>query len=222
RAAFGSHLPPRAGMSVSRIHAGVENIRGRTYSNDVTYDYNWSQDALAITFGLQLTDWLSVGVSGKILSDRLVNSSSSGFSADLGLLLIPLKDLYIGVVLKDLSGKVTWDISAEPFVEYQSRRNDKYPNLLQIGASYLLSERYLFTAAYRFSTEIEPSWHAGTEVRLAKAFYLRAGADNGIPVFGFGTAFTIWNNMSTRLDYAFKSASVREGGSHLFTWLFFF
>lgn len=220
--AFGTSLPPRAGMSVAWIHAGVDNIIGRNYSNDITYEYNWSQDAFVVTFGLQFSDWLSMGVSGKILSDRLVNSSSSGFSADLGLLLIPVKDLHLGIVLKDLSGKVSWDIASEPFVEYQSRRNDRYPNLLQVGASYLLAERYFFSAAYRFSTQIEPSWHAGFEARLAKALFLRAGTDNGTPVFGFGTAFTIWSDKKTRMDYAFKSGSVREGGSHLFTWLFFF
>ncbi|MEA3392628.1 MAG: hypothetical protein U9Q91_06580, partial [Candidatus Marinimicrobia bacterium] len=106
---FGVKLPPSAGMSVSWIHAGVDNIEGRNYSNDYTYDYSWSQDAFIIGFGLQIVDWISVGVSGKVLSDQLVNSSSSGFSADVGVTVTPVKNLLIGIVVKDISGKTTWD-----------------------------------------------------------------------------------------------------------------
>lgn len=220
--AFGVPMPPRAGMSVNWIHAGVDNIIGRNYSNDPTYEYRWSQDALIVAFGMQVTDWLSMGVSGKILSDKLLNSNSSGFSADIGILLLPLKGLNIGLSVKDITGKTTWDVSGENYVEFDSRRVDYYPNLLQLGVSYLLLERYLFTAAYRFTREIEPSWHAGFEVKIAEGFFLRAGADDGSPVFGFGTAFPLWGNQKTRLDYAYKNGLLHEGGSHLFTWLFCF
>jgi hypothetical protein len=219
---FAAPLPPKAGMSVNWIHAGVGNIVGRNYSNDPTYEYRWSKDAFLVVFGMQVTDWLSLGVSGKILSDKLINSSASGFSADIGMLLSPVKDLRIAAVVKDITGKVTWDISEESYVDMGSRRVDYFPNLLQIGASYLLSERYLFAAAYRFTNEIEPSWHAGVEARIGQGFFLRAGADNGSPVFGFATAFPIWGDQKTRLDYAYKNGSVHEGGSHLFTWLFCF
>lgn len=220
--AFGVPLPPRAGMSVSWIHAGVDNIVGRNYSNDPTYEYRWSQDAISVIFGMQVNDWLSFGVSGKILSDKLLNSGSSGFSADIGVLLQPAKNLNIGLSVKDITGKVTWDISQENYVEFDSRRVDYYPNLLQLSLSYLLSERYLFTASYRFANEIEPTWHTGFEAEIAEGFFLRAGLDNGSPAFGFGTAFPLWGKQKTRLDYAYINGSVHEGGSHLFTWLFCF
>jgi hypothetical protein len=219
---FGVQLPPKAGMNVSWIHAGVDNIIGRNYSNDATYEYNWSQDAFVIGFGLAITDWISVGVSGKVLSDRLVNSTSSGFSADLGVNMTPLKGLNLGFVVKDISGKVTWDTSAEPYVDYQTRRVDYYPTTFHFGLSYMLLDRYLFTGSYKYSERIEPTWHVGVEARIWESIFLRAGADDGAPAFGVGTTYKLWNNISTRMDYAFLFGMQNEGGSHLFTWLFYF
>jgi hypothetical protein len=219
---FGVKLPPSAGMSVSWIHAGVDNIEGRNYSNDYTYDYSWSQDAFIIGFGLQIVDWISVGVSGKVLSDQLVNSSSSGFSADVGVTVMPVKNLFIGIVVKDISGKTTWDTSLEPYVDYQTRRVDYYPTTFHFGLSYNLMDRFLFTGAYKYSEMIEPTWHAGIEARVWDGIYFRAGADNGIPTFGLGTSFKLWKNISSRMDYAFLPGTLQEGSSHLFTWLFNF
>lgn len=219
---FGVQMPPKAGMNISWIHAGVDNIIGRNYSNDTTYDYNWSQDAFVIGFGLALTDWISIGVSGKVLSDRLVNSTSSGFSADLGVNVTPLKGLNLGFVVKDISGKVTWDTSAEPYVDYQTRRVDYYPTTFHFGLSYMLLDRYLFTGSYKYSEQIEPTWHVGFEARIWESIFLRAGADDGAPAFGVGTTYKLWNNISTRMDYAFLLGMQNEGGSHLFTWLFYF
>ncbi len=220
--AFAAGLPPRAGMTAAWIHAGVDNIEGRNYSNDYTYDYSWSQNAFVIGFGIQILDWLSLGVSGKILSDQLINSNSSGFSADIGALITPVNNLHLGFVYKDLSGKVTWDTSAEPFAEFQTRRVDRYPAGYHFGISYLLSDRYLFTGTYKYSTEIEPTWHLGAEARVGEGIYLRAGADNASPTAGLGTQFVIWDHIVSRMDYAFIAGRVNEGISHLFTWFFYF
>jgi hypothetical protein len=216
-------MPPNAGMSVSWVHAGVDNIIGRNYSNDpMPYDYNWSQDAFIIGFSLKFTNWLSAGISGKVLSDKLVNSSSSGFSADIGMKVNPLKDLTFGLVIKDVSGKTTWDTSAEPYAEYQTRRVDYYPTTLNIGVSYIIKERLLLTADYKYSEMIEPTWHAGIEARIGEILVLRTGLNNANPAFGLGTSFELWKKVSTRMNYAFLAGMLQEGNSHLFTWLFYF
>lgn len=220
--AFGVAMPPSAGMSITWIHAGVDNIAGRSYSNDYTYDYSWSQNAFIIGFGLNIMPWLSVGVSGKVLSDQLVNSSSSGFSADIGIRVSPLKNLELGLVVKDVSGKTTWDTSNESYVEYQTRRVDNFPLSYHFGMSYTLLDKFLFTGSYKYSDMIEPTWHVGVEAKLWDAVFVRAGADDGSPTFGVGTTYKLWNNITTRMDYAFLVGQLDQGSSHLFTWLFYF
>lgn len=220
--AFGVALPPNAGMSVTWIHAGVDNITGRNYSNDVGLDYSWSQNAFIIGFGLNITPWLSIGLSGKVLSDQLASSSSSGFSADVGLRASPVKNLELGFVLKDISGKTTWDTSGEPYVDFQTRKVDYFPLAYHIGLSYNLLDKVLFTGSYKYSETIEPTWHVGVEGRVWDAVFLRAGMDNGVATFGVGTTYKLWNNISTRMDYAFLVGSLQQGSSHLFTWLFYF
>lgn len=219
---FGVDLPPTAGMSISWVHAGVDNIVGRTYANEPSTTYTWSQDAFIIGFGMGMTDWLSLGVSAKVLSDKLASSSSSGFSADIGLKMTPLKGLSLAIVAKDVTGKSTWDTSNESFVDYQTRRVDELPLAFHFGASYLLMDKVLFTGVYKYSSQIEPTWHLGVEGKIADMFYLRGGLDNGSPTFGLGTYYKLWKNISTRMDYAFLPGMVNQGGSHLFTWLFYF
>lgn len=220
--AFGVPLPPNAAMNVSWIHAGVDNIAGRNFSNDYTYEYVWSQNAFVIGFGIRIAEWIAIGVSGKILSDQLAYSSSSGFSADIGVIVTPFRHLQLGFVVKDLSGKTTWDTSGENYSDFQTRRTDYFPGVYHMGISYTLLERYLLSFSYKYSEDIEPTWHTGVEARVGDGIFIRAGVDNGIPVFGFGTFYKLWNTMSTRMDYAFGTSRVHEGISHLFTWLFYF
>lgn len=219
---YAANLPPTAGMSISWVHAGVNDILGRTYSNEPSSTYSWSQNAFIIGFGMGVMDWLSIGVSAKILSEQLANSSSSGFSADIGLKIDPIQDLSLVFVAKDITGKSTWDISREPFIDYQTRRVDKLPLAFHFGASYLLLDKVLFSGVYRYSSQIEPSWHLGVEGKIVNMLYLRAGLDNGSMTFGLGTSYKVWKNISTRMDYAFLPGMVDQGGSHLFTWLFYF
>ncbi len=219
---FAVDLPPTAGMSVAWVHAGVDEIIGRSYSNDYAGRYSWSQDAFIIGFGLGLTDWLSIGVSGKVLSDQLANSSSSGFSADVGVKATPVKGLVLAVVAKDVSGKLSWDTSGESYSEYQTRRVDEFPLGLHFSAAYTLFDKVLFTGVYKYSPQIEPTWHIGVEGKIADMLFIRGGLDNGAPTFGLGTIYKLWKNISTRMDYAFLPGMIGQGGSHLFTWLFYF
>jgi opacity protein-like surface antigen len=220
--AFGVAMPPSAGMAISWIHAGVNNITGRNYSNDPGYEYSWSQNAFIIGFGMNVAPWISFGVSGKVLSDNLASSTSSGFSADVGVRVNPLKNLELGFVLKDVSGKTTWDTSGETYVDYQTRKIDYYPLAYHFGLSYNLKDKLLITGSYKYSDKIEPTWHVGVEGKLWDAIFLRVGADNGVPTFGVGTTYKLWNNITTRMDYAFLTGNLQQGSSHLFTWLFYF
>jgi len=218
---FGLPLPPSAGMSISWIHAGVDDIIGRNLSNEPTYEYRFSQNAMNVSFSLAPMPWLSLGFTGKILSENVSASSSTGFSTDFGILLTPFKNFSLGFVMKDLSGKVTWDISAESFVDMQTQQSDYFPAVFQAEFAYLISERYLLTGSYSYSNEIEPEWHFGGEAGIGEHFFLRAGLDNGSPVFGAGTSYPALKNVSTRIDYAFVLPRAGEGNSHLFTWTFF-
>lgn len=218
---FAAKLPPQAGLSISWVHAGVDDIVGRTYSNEASGTYFWSQDAFIIGFGLALGDWISLGISGKILSDQLSSSSSSGFSADIGISVHPLENLNIAIVAKDISGKITWDTSNESYTDYLTQRVDDLPLVFNFGASYLLLDKVLFTGVYKYSTDIEPTWHLGVEGKIAELIFVRGGLEDGSPTFGVGTEYKLWKHISTRMDYAFLPGTVSQGNSHLFTWLFY-
>lgn len=219
---YGLPLPPNAGMAVSWVHAGVSDIIGRNDANEPTYNYRFSQNSMNVSFGLSPVEGFSFGLTARVINETVSSSSSNGFSVDVGMCFSPVENLNLGLVYKNATGKVTWDTSQESYVDYQSQQTDEFPSVFQAGLSYILAEKYLFTAAYNYSEQIEPSWHLGTEMKVGKILFLRAGLNDGTPALGAGTFYPVFRGIDSRLDYALLLASAGEGMSHLFTWTFYF
>lgn len=217
---FGTNLEPTAGISVIWIHAGVDEIEGRNYSNNFTKMYSTSQDAIYTTFGIKILDELSFGGTAKILYDKLPNATASGFGLDIGITIIPIKNLVIGIVVKDISGKVKWDTG--DYFEYKMQKEDKFPQLYNVNISYNFKDKILFSNAFKGSNTINPTYHYGVELNVVPHFIIRGGVDDGMPVFGIGTEYNAWNKIVTRIDYAFLFGRYEEGVSHIFTWNFKF
>ena len=213
---FGTNLPPTAGMSVIWIHAGVDDIEGRNSTNNFTEMYSTSQDAIYTTFGIKILDKLSLGATVKILYDRLPHATSSGFSMDLGVTIIPLENLIIGITAKDISGKVKWNTG--DWFMYQMQKEDKFPKLYNMNVSYKYKDKILFSGAFKGSNTINPTYHYGVELNVIPHFIVRGGVDDKMPVIGIGTEYEIWKNISTRIDYAFLFGRYEEGVSNVFTW----
>ena len=213
---IGTNLPPAAGMSVIWIHAGVDEIEGRNSTNNFTQMYNTSQDAIYTIFGIKISEKISLGATAKILFDKLPGATSSGFGMDFGITIIPVKNLIIGLVAKDISGNVKWN-TGDLYI-YQMQKEDKIPQLYNFNISYDYKEKILLTGAFKGSQTINPTYHYGIELNLIPHFIIRGGLDDKMPAIGIGTEYNAFNNISMRIDYAFLFGRYEEGVSHAFTW----
>ena len=74
---YTQRLKPSAGLSFGIINAGVGDIQGRDRDGDVTEKYSTSENAFAFSFGLKMSDDLSIGVTTKILYYSLFSEVSS-------------------------------------------------------------------------------------------------------------------------------------------------
>ena len=85
------------------------------------------------------------------------------------------------------------------------------PQKFSIGISYLPYEGT--TTAIDIKKEFgEPTEiHAGTEIKINKMFYLRAGIRNEPVSFSMGFRFTLYN---VNIDYAYNSHTVLGGTNH--------
>ncbi|MBC8279012.1 MAG: PorV/PorQ family protein [FCB group bacterium] len=223
-------LKPTAGVSVSWINAGVTNIDGRDFDGNHYGDLEFFENAFMFGFSNRFSDYVSAGIGVKIMydlypemleDDKALKSTGVGF--DFGLMVRPLKELSIGLQVRDINAKNSWDTS-----EYWSEgltKNDEFPTIYKIGAAY--SPIPGLTAEYDFemSSQDVVEHHFGFEFAVIfkpeRSFFLRAGYDHDVPAFGFGYMFPI-KNLSSRLDAAYVLENIAPDDTMIFSWSLYF
>ena len=199
-------LPPSAGIAAGLIHAGVNDIDGRTESGFHTESLSTDEYAVFLAFGLKLGKRASIGLGLQIfradLLDNLEAVNSAGL--DAGFTIQVTRALRLGFVADDLLAKYSWDTSGL-FSSGGKRTSDSFPSRLRVGAAYTLQEgdirlmaeyeSHVSTLEYR-TRDIEPidfepievttveefkiqenRFRVGGEYRIAEPFALRAGLD---------------------------------------------
>ena len=67
-----------AGLSLSLIHSGVDNIDARNFDGDRLESFSNSEDAVSLSFGIQLKRTLSVGLTGRWIRNRIPDVKRDG------------------------------------------------------------------------------------------------------------------------------------------------
>lgn len=140
------------GLSVTSLDFGdiplttqddPENFSGRLYSPSFV--------TVAIAYGRSLTDAIAVGLTGKIISEKIDRVGASGFAFDFGIQynqLIGVQGLELGVAVKNIGPQMKYDGSAlyRPAISTDGRRPEQrylseaasfeLPSVIEIGLSY--------------------------------------------------------------------------------------
>ncbi len=183
------------GLSVTYINYG--DIAGYDASGNATGEiaaYDW---AAGLSVGFSLTEQASLGVTAKLVNQRLAENSASTFAADFGL-RYSFESIAVSATVTNIGGEMQFDQVAE-----------KLPAAARFGV--LLSP---FSDALMASFELEKRFKGdlymrqGMELGFSDQYYLRAGCDylpaqNGRQLatglsFGAGVKFDFGS-----LDYAF-------------------
>jgi hypothetical protein len=224
KAAEGEERAPlRAGFGVAWIHAGVDGIDGRDLAGNYTQEYSFSENAFFLSFALSPAQRFSVGLNGKILYSRMpgVNNDESaltsmGLGIDIGLYYALMKDLSLGVVLRDNMSKYTWN--TEKVWERGTSVNDKFPRTTRLAVAYRPPVRWLLlTAEAEDAKEQNPRYHFGAEASLSDAGALRFGLDDSQLVFGLGFDLRLYGK-KMMLNYAYAAPGEAPRADHIFSW----
>ena len=137
---YSQRLEPLAGLSLFWLRAGTDNIDGRDLSGNHTFDLSESMNVFGLSFANRFHDKVSVGLTIKVIKQSL-DLVSNELSADdllfdIGIMLIPLKDLKIGVQFKDLNGGLSWD--TQDIFSRGTISVDSIPYIINVGASYII------------------------------------------------------------------------------------
>ena len=214
-----------AGFGVGWLHAGVSEIDSRSFDGEPLEMIEMSSNLFLFSFGVQFHEKLGGGITAKVVyetfgkitdNDRSVNGD--GFGVDAGLFGRPIEHLTLGVQLKDIGTKTTWNTT--DYWSQGSTKADKWPVQYRVGAAY----QYQFlTGAVDFegSAEQENRLHAGlearTEISERESVAARLGLDHDSFSAGLGLEFAIWK-VRSMIDVVYTFETVAPDDAQTLGW----
>ncbi len=211
-------LKPTAGLSISWIHAGVDDIQGRNSSGIPTQMYQTGEDAVMLSFANKFHPNFAFGLNLKYLRNSMIDVTATGVGFDLGLLFRIENKFAIGLQVKDIMSAYTWN-TTELFEAEGSNYKEKFPLLAKLGGSYQY-KNILFCSDLELRDNNDLKIHAGIEYVYSNIGSLRIGMNGDQLTCGAGLSYGFLWNMSTCLDYCFEVAKAGEGNTHVFSWQF--
>jgi hypothetical protein len=219
--------PMRAGFSLAWLGAGVDDIDGRDYDGNHTRSYSNWESAFYFSFAVRPDPHFAFGFSAKILwntfphmTDNGKSMSATGVGFDLGLTAKPVRSVTLGITLRDLRSRYTWN--SQKLYERGTQTVDAFPRTLSAGASWMgFSDRLLATISLE-KVEFQPArFSSGVQVSFFRKVFLRIGVRNGCLTYGAGFCQGVFSKR-TVVDYAYVPDPVAPRGNHVFGFSFIF
>ncbi|UCE04801.1 MAG: hypothetical protein JSW07_14405 [bacterium] len=219
--------PFNGGLAISWIHAGVDKIDGRGLNGQHIGEFSNSENAFALTFGLSPIDIIGIGLTAKVLYNRLPNMgnddsavSDFSFGMDLGILIKPIPFLSVGFIVKDLNAKYDW--KTDKVWEKDIDKIDRFPRTYRGGIAINWPYQWLiFAFDIEKNNKQDAKYFFGIEALPISKIALRAGLNNGSFSGGAGYTFKILNR-NAQIQYALVTKKYDVASEHIFSWLFEF
>jgi hypothetical protein len=233
---FGLPIHPKAdssgralngGLSVSWIHAGVDNIDARDSDGEKYASLSSAENAFNLAFALQPHPRAAFGLGLRVVMNRFagvtqnngsLSSNTVGF--DLGTLIVPIEGVRVGFAVRNINLKYSWN--TQDVYERGTTNFDKFPSAMQVGVAVSRLAPWLtVTADYEKREFRDGALHVGALANYRHSVQVRLGLNESQPTFGAGYAFGLFGKKS-ELHYAFVTHPESVDGDHVFGWAFIF
>lgn len=215
------------GISLAWIHAGVDEIDARDFDGQKLEPLSAAEDALSLSFALQPHPKLGIGLTSRVIFNRLPGVkqdgggiSASSFGFDFGALLRPVAGIQLGAAMSNVNLKYTW--KTEGVYDRGTSIVQRFPRGVRAGIAVSRFVPWLTLAADVEKRQFrDGTLHLGAVASLREIGKLRAGLNDGQPTFGAGYRFGILGRKS-ELHYAFATHADNLDSDHVFGWAFIF
>lgn len=203
--AYSSPLKRQRGIALSWIHLSSGKIPrvelGPGGRPEVIGYFEDTEDALLISYSKRLSPRISLGANLKGVFHKLMDESASGWGLDLAALYRPpIKNLSLGLALKDLGTTLNWTTG----------ENDSFPLRTLAGLAYRPFKKLTLCFDTHMREDRSSETHLGAEYQITPQFALRIGESNDNLTAGVGFIIA-----RLELDYAYLSHEL--GDSHRFS-----
>jgi hypothetical protein len=199
-------------MGISLTHATVSDIAVRTRPGPAEGTFTARYLSLSLSYARTFSDLLTIGFSGKFLHEQLFVDESSGFAADIGVLLnVPVEGLTFGLVVANLGSMNTLRNVATSL-----------PGVFRAGAAYVTdipeirSELTVAPELHYFFRSGETAEALGLELLFDEQLAIRAGYQFGSETRGFSAGIGL-RYAVLGLDYAYAPIALDLGNTHTIT-----
>jgi hypothetical protein len=182
------------------------------------------------TYARNLTDRISVGLTGKLVYESIPRASGTALAFDFGLQykdLMDVEGLGLGLTIRNIGTNMEYKGTAmllkarEEFETYDDFFNvltssDQLPASMEMGLTYKPTDMILLSAVYQNSNAETDYLKVGTELNFAGIGFVRAGynfqlnktgSDLGYSVYGLTLGAGVKFDVSTTkisVDYVFR------------------
>ena len=199
------------GFGFSFLINTVGDIQVRTKEDIFIGTFNAYDIALTGAYARRIRDQMSLGVTLKVLYEKMYIYSSSGFAVDVGARLSPgIDDVSIGASIQNI-GKMS------------AMRDEEIPLPLTVkaGLAYTMAAdplrgNLLLTADMSKASDYWTTFHTGLEYSFGRRLALRGGYLFGQDERGLSAGIGLGFNMY-RLDYAYTPFDYDLGDTHRLT-----
>lgn len=194
------------GVHAAVLHMG--ELEGRDLDGNFTQSFRAYDFSAGVTYARRVSRALELGVTGKVLYEKIEDYSATGFAGDMGLRYrTPVRGLTAAATLTNVGPTMS-------FVE----DDFSLPAAGRVGAAYrtrALLQGLIVAADLRFPNDSDPRGHVGVEIAPHELFALRGGAKLGYDEELGGVGFGVhWQTYT--FDYAFVpfSSESELGDTH--------
>ena len=182
------------GLSIKSLSFGNIEITTEDAPDGTGQTFSPSYLTIGLTYSRSLTDRISVGVTTKLISERIDRVSASGFAFDAGIQysgFANISGLSIGVAVKNLGSpmqfggsgllrEATVANSRRPASNYNIQASsDELPSVIELGVGYqyLFEEKNTlsFSTLFQNNNFSDDEYKLGLEYGYDNTFFVRGG-----------------------------------------------
>jgi hypothetical protein len=227
------------GLSMKAVGFGDIEITTETAPDGTGQLFSPTYVTVGLTYSLLLTDRISVGITGNVISETIDRVSATGVAFNFGVQYSSFADLSglsIGVAVKNIGPTMRFDgaglyRTAEvvdalrpPTLYKVEASDDELPSTIELAVGYerALAEQHQITLAGVFQNNnlADDQYKVGAEYAFADQLFLRAGYDympesiDDSRIYGatFGAGVKqAFGNLVVGIDYAYRSVEYLDG-----------
>jgi opacity protein-like surface antigen len=232
------------GLSIKTFDFGDIPITTADFPDGTGNTYSPSYLTAGLTYSKILTDRISVGTNLKLISEKIMNTSASGFALDVGVQYRFNQQFSIGAVLKNVGSNMTYSgadleqrtiipnttIGSSTGVSEILAEEFQIPSYFEIGVGYKYAfndyNDILLASTFRANNSLEDNMSFGLEYSYLSTLFLRGGyrmqtENTSESIFGFtagaGVNYDFANSIGIVVDYAFRDVQEFVNPNHIVT-----